>query len=124
MFLLCSCTKEETYAKRNLPETASNVQEYSRDTGFSGDYLRLLKADIPQKDFSEYVVALGMTEVYLEDKHLGIIKNQMRYSNLPDWWDNTIPEEDNAYILYDTKKEIFKLLFWKDSKVYYVSSGW
>lgn len=41
-------------AVRNLPKGASDINEFYRDSGMSGDFIRLLKARIPREQVAEY----------------------------------------------------------------------
>jgi hypothetical protein len=46
-------------AMRNLPEGATEVQEYYRDAGMTGDFSRLLKARIPREEVEAYAMKVG-----------------------------------------------------------------
>jgi hypothetical protein len=48
-------------AGRALPESATEVQEYYRDS-WNGDYVRCLRAKLPEADFPLYAKNLGLTE--------------------------------------------------------------
>lgn len=46
--------------RRALPVSATDVQEFYRDLSITGDYIRLLKAKLPEADYPRYARNLGL----------------------------------------------------------------
>ncbi len=51
-------------AVRALPGSATDVHEYYWDDGFKGDFVRVVKAKMPESDFPAFVNKLGLTDTY------------------------------------------------------------
>lgn len=101
------------YAVRALPWSASDVQEYYKDSGFPlYDYEYKMKARMPEEAFQGYVGRLGFPRLDTRGKrwHWG--------SGDPPWWDPS-PSISNAYgYLGDDDGDIVK---WEKGCVYYIS---
>ena len=108
-------------ARRALPESATEVQEYYSDSIFTGDFTRILKARLPEKDFPLYAKNLGLTEKYDSSKHNRREHDDLETSmgGMPEWWNEPM-ELDNCYFLLD--REYINRIKWKDGWVYYVAS--
>lgn len=48
-------------AVRALPKGATDIQEYHREAGMTGDFTRILKARIPREGVEEYARKVGAT---------------------------------------------------------------
>jgi hypothetical protein len=107
-------------ARRALPASATDVQEYYLNAGFTGDFTRILKARLPEKDFPLYAKNLGLTERYdpsKQSRDYGGLETSI--GGMPEWWDEPL-ELDNCYFLLG--KEYVERIKWKDGWVYYVAS--
>ncbi len=111
-------------ACRALPDSATDIQEYYSDGGFTGDFARVLKARLPEKDFPLYAKNLGLSEKYDPIKY-GSTYDQLKTAvgSVPDWWDEPT-DMGNCYFLHTPGKEFFERIKWKDGWVYFVAVAW
>ena len=58
-------------ARRALPNSATEVQEYYSDS-WNGDYVRCVRAKMPEADFPLYAKNLGLTERFDRVAHADI----------------------------------------------------
>ena len=111
-------------ARRALPDSATDIQEYYSDGGFTGDFARVLKARLPEKDFPLYAKNFGLSEKYDPIKY-GSTYDQLKtgVGSVPDWWDEPT-DLGNCYFLHTPGKEFFERIKWKDGWVYFVAVAW
>ena len=126
LLLITSCDSRRTdsYMRQQLPPGVSEIKEYYRDTGLSGDYIRLLKARGNKEDYEQlaknleltqkFSEALNRDDVYVEDRPI---------DNPPNWWDEPINGKD-FYFNIDLEKEYQMRLKWKDGWIYVATISW
>jgi hypothetical protein len=102
-------------AMRNLPEGATEVQEYYRDAGMTGDFSRLLKARIPREEVEAYAMKVGALN--REEGNAG--HGYSSWVSGPDWWS---PKEPPLYFHYEQGYRI--LVGWEDGFVYFDAVAW
>lgn len=111
-------------ARSALPDSATDVQEYYSDAGFTGDFVRVLKARLPKEGFPQYAKNLGLTEKYdpsVYDPEYNHLNTSV--GSVPAWWDE--PRElDNCYFQYIPDKEYVVRVKWKDGWVYFLAVAW
>ena len=126
VLLIVSCSRgtKESYIKSILPEGLTEVKEYYRDTGLSGDYIRLLKAKASKEDYETLAQKLKLTQKYseyLKTRKINIRKRAIH--NPPDWWDEPMESHD-FYFIKDFNKEYERRLKWKDGWLYFATEAW
>ena len=111
-------------ARRALPDSASDVQEYYHDCLFPPDFVRVIKARLPEEDFQQYARNLGLTMKYDPNIHGSEYDHvKMLIGSVPDWWDE--PRDlDNCYFKHTPGDEYFTRAKWKDGFVYFVAIAW
>ncbi len=98
-------------AVRNLPKGATEIQEFYRDAGMTGDFTRLLKARISRDDVAEYARRVGA--IHKEEGRVGRDHTSwVRYG--PAWWN---PQQEPLYYSVDGDTRI--LVGWEDGFVYF-----
>jgi hypothetical protein len=123
LLLLSSCTKD-SYARKLLPKGVTEIKEYYRDTGFSGDFIRLLKAKSSKEDYEVLATKLKLTEKftdYVKTRKIMIRKRSI--VNPPEWWDEPMDSND-YYFIKDISKEYEQRLKWKDGWLYLATEAW
>ena len=110
-------------ARRALPSSGADVQEYYSDSGFTGDFVRVLKARLPEADFQQYASNLGLTKYdpAIHGAEYDTIK--IGAGDVPKWW-NDPREMDNCYFKYTPGEEYYTRITWKDGWVYFISQAW
>ncbi len=111
-------------ARRALPDSATDVQEYYYDSGFIGDFTRIIKARIPAHDFQNYARNLGLQHKYNPKTHKAEYDSlKMKIGNMPVWWDE--PNNlDNCYFQHTPGDEYFERIKWQDGWVYFIAFAW
>lgn len=102
-------------AVRNLPKGASDINEFYRDSGMSGDFIRLLKARIPREQVAEYARKVGATHK-VEPGKPWTHKSWIRFDL--DWWK---PKQEPQYYSPDGNARI--MVGWEDGYVYFSASA-
>ena len=108
-------------ARRALPSTAQRIREYRHVSG-SSDYVYLLKAELPERDFAAYAAKVDLTnrctQGAYEEHPIGFGE-----TTAPDWW--TPPERiERAYYQHKVGSTSFEIVGWQDGWVYYKASKW
>ena len=124
LLMIISCNQDESYVRKQLPKSASEIQEYYNDTGMSGDYVRVLKAKIDKSSFHKYASRLKLNSTYSELKNtLESETWKMDITNPPSWW--TEPNETELfYLKVDRDKEFIQRLKWKNGYMYLITVAW
>ena len=109
-------------ARRALPASATSVQEYYSDSGFNGDYLRCLRARMPESEMPEFATKLGLTQRYDPKRDA---KLPIRFAVDPgvSWWHQPASME-GAYFEYTPGSESFSMAMYQDGYVYYMATAW
>jgi hypothetical protein len=102
-------------AVRELPEGATEVQEYYRDGGITGDFSRILKARIPREQVEAYALRVGALN--REEGKAG--QDYSSWVGGPDWWS---PKEPPLFFRYEQGYRI--LVGWEDGFVYFDAVAW
>ena len=102
-------------AVRNLPKSASEIQEYYHEAGMTVDFTRLLKARVPKEAVPEYARSVGA--IHKEEGRAGHDYTSW-VGHGPDWWD---PKEPPIFYFYEGDTRI--LVGWENGFVYYDASS-
>lgn len=110
-------------ARRALPGSASDVQEYYSDS-WNGDFIRLIKAKLPRKDYEEYARVLGLTERFDPIKHAEI-KSMIGIGagDAPDWW-NPPMTRDTTFFEHVKGDDNVRALNYSNGSVFYLMTSW
>ena len=110
--------------RRALPESAYDIQEYYSDSGWNGDFLRVIKAKLPEKDYESYAKALGLATRYDSSKHEDIKSYiDIGAGDTPVWWDP--PKASvTTYFEYTKGDGYVKTLKYSDGTVYLFIVSW
>ena len=110
-------------ARRALPSSATDIQEYYADFGMTGDFVRVLKARLPESDFPEYASNLSLTKYApaIHGAEYDTIKTGA--GDVPKWWDQPQPM-DNCYFKYTPGEDYYTRITWSDGWVYFISQAW
>jgi len=110
-------------ARRALPQSATHVQEYYSDS-WNGDFVRLIRADLPEKDYEEYAKRLNLSLRYDETRHKEIRSLiEIGAGEAPDWW-NPPRASATTFFKYTKGNDHVQSLNFKDGKVYYLITSW
>lgn len=100
---------------RMLPKGATEIQEYYKDYGMTGDFIRLMKARIPESQVEDYAQKLGA-----DQKATDSPGERVSWSSLgPSWWR---PQKPPLY--FHKEREYQKLVSWEDGFVYVEIGAW
>ncbi len=113
-------------ARRALPESAREVQEFY-DTAFGGDYVRCIKAKLPEADFPVYARNLGLRRSFISSEHEGRGRRfvNIQVSWAPAWWDPPRGEPGiDWYYDQDPNVPVNEDLTWSNGYVYYLAFSW
>ena len=110
-------------ARRALPDSATDIQEYYADAGFNGDFIRILKARLPESDFQRYAVNLALTKYNPSIHGSEYDTIHISIGDVPKWWDE--PRNiDNCYFNYIPEKEYITRITWNNGWVYFMALAW
>jgi len=109
-------------ARSALPNSATEVREYAWDDNFHGDFIRLLKAKMPESEMAAYAARLGLHERFDATLHSGLPLNFSGGEKL-DWW-NPPDSLAGAYFKHEPGKESFVMVGYRDGWVYFVATAW
>ena len=108
--------------RRALPYSATQVQEYYSDC-WNGDYIRLVKAKLPEADYPRYARNLGLTNRFDPIAHADIADHIMMSFGGPGWWTPPAPSR-TTYFAYKRGDCFIEVLKYSEGYVYFVSSAW
>lgn len=110
-------------ASRALPASASEIQEYYSDS-WNGDYVRCIKAKLPEAEVSTYASHLGLTHKF--DPANDAIKEStinIGFGDAPIWWNP--PRASQTTFFNDEKgHEFVQVLKYSEGYVYFLSLAW
>ena len=105
--------------RRSLPESASDIHEYYKDFGFTGDFTRLLTAKCSIEEFHSYAKRQGLKPVTGE----GLPSGCASWSHSSEsWWDppsSFVP----GYFTFE-EGGYRRLLGYHDGRLYYDIVAW
>jgi hypothetical protein len=110
-------------ARRALPGSATDIQEYYSGS-WNGDFVRLLKARLPEGDYEEYAKALKLTTRFDEAKHADIRSMiDISSGDAPAWWD---PPRSSGTTCFEHVKDDdwVRTLKYSDGTVYLLILSW
>ena len=110
-------------SRQALPASAKNIQEYNSG-GLHPDFLRLVKAELPENDLSTFLSNLNLTVKYDSAIHSNMSSMiNMGYGDAPDWWDE--PHNlDFCYFDYTPDEEYLMRVKWTNGWVYFSVGSW
>lgn len=102
-----------------LPESAKEIKVYYKCVGFTMDYVRVVKAKIPESDFRTFALAVGfIPQNYSED-----IVWAMSEDSAPDEWWNP-PDDIVKEGYFYQEDEFIKCLKYHNGYIYYYETKW
>ena len=122
-FLYLLDTFMPSAAGRALPESANDIQEYYSDS-WNGDFVRLVKARLPEGDYEEYAKALNLSTRFDDSKHADIRSTiDIGAGDAPAWWD---PPRSSSTTYFDHVKgdDYVQTLKYSDGTVYLFIVSW
>jgi hypothetical protein len=112
-----------SHSRKALPPSAKNIQEHHTG-GLHPDFVRFIKAELPEQDLVTYISNLNINVKYDPDIHLHI-KSQISkgFGDAPAWWDEPL-NLDNCYFNYIPEDEYLQRVKWENGYVYYSVCSW
>jgi hypothetical protein len=108
-------------ARLALPQDVQDVHEYG--SGFV-DYVRLVKAKIPEQEYTGYVSRMGLRTKYDPALH-GEYRStlHMSFSDAPRWWD---PPDglEGCFFNFTPGSNHYEISWFHNGYVYYCSTSW
>lgn len=109
-------------ARRALPGSATDVREYYSDS-WNGDYVRCVRARLPEADLPLYAKHLGLTERFDPVAHASIASMINMSFDGPDWW--TPPQAGpTTYFQHKRGDDFLEVLKFSEGYAYFVSTSW
>ena len=109
-------------AVRALPASASGVREYYHDN-FTGDYVRVVKANMTESDYQTYARSLGLTERFDPTRDSDIESSIGARLCGEVWWDPPSPSE-STYFRHTRGEEHMQSLRFANGAAYFLSFSW
>jgi hypothetical protein len=112
-------------SRRHLPPGATEIREFYRGN-FTGDYFRILKAQMSEAQFQQYASNLNMNQRYADTSESGIPNHWFSNQKEAPWW--TPPSDTNhAFVTYEKDAEgrlsFCDLLGYSNGYAYLLSLG-
>lgn len=109
-------------ARRALPKSATDVREYYSDS-WNSDYVRCVKAKLPEPDYPLYAKNLGLTERFDPVAHVDIASMiNMGIGGAPKWW---TPHAAGPTTYFQHKRaDSLQVLKYSSGYAYFVSASW
>jgi hypothetical protein len=109
--------------RRALPNTASEVQEYYSDS-WNGDFVRLLKARLPESDYESYAKNRGLTQRFDPIAHEDIRSMiEINAADAPYWW-GPPPASTKTFFRYERGDHWVQTLSYSHGTVYLLTTSW
>ncbi len=110
-------------AKKSLPHTASEIQEYYYCAG-NGDFVRCIKAKLPESDVYKFAQNLDLKMQYNPTVYFDY-KNvlNMGFSDSPSWW-LAVPVNKSTFFNYTQGDDYLAVLNYSKGYVYYMVTTW
>jgi len=109
-------------ARRALPSSAMEVQEFYSDS-WNGDYVRCLRAKLPEADFPLFAKHLGLSEHFDPVKDADIASMINMSFGGPDWW-RPPQAGPTTYFKYKRGNDFLEVLNYSEGYAYFVSTAW
>jgi len=110
-------------AHRALPKSATNIQEYYSDS-WNGDFVRVIKSKLPEKDYEDYAKALKMNTRFDATKHKEITSMiNIGAGDAPSWWDPP-KATGTTYFEYIQGDDYVQTLKYSNGTVYLLVISW
>jgi hypothetical protein len=108
-------------ARKALPTSASEIQEYHHEIGF--DFCRCLKAKLPKEDFANYAENLGLKKDYATGQSTSDPVAIQLNDHFPAWFD--APGVNTATtVKYNNGAAWVAVVQYKEPYVYYFIFDW
>jgi len=92
--------------------------------GFFGDFSRILKAQLPEKDYFDFVQSIGLETKYEPKLHAG---KEWGFVDIrvggPEWWDEPSNLE-NCFFAYQPGREYVCRVQYRNGYVYFTEVKW
>ena len=107
--------------RRALPGSASEVQEY-HSSSWNGDFLRCIKAKLPESNFPTFARNLGLTQRFDPVRHAHIAHRiNVGVSHEVAWFTPPLAGP-KTYFKYDPSRQSLMVLTFSDGYVYYLAT--
>jgi hypothetical protein len=109
-------------ALRALPESATDIQEYYSGS-LNGDFVRLIKARLPEGDYEEYAKALNLSTRFDDSKHADIRSMIDIWAGDAPWW-NPPKSSNTTYFDHVKGDDYVQTLKYSNGTVYLLIVSW
>jgi hypothetical protein len=110
-------------ARRALADSATDVQEYYSGS-WNGDYVRCLRAKLPEADFPLYAKNLGLTDRFDPVAHADIESMiNIGFGDSPAWWTPPVAGP-TTYFQHKRGDDFLQVLKFSDGYAFFVSTSW
>jgi hypothetical protein len=109
-------------AIRALPASASGVREYYHDN-FTGDYVRVVKANMTESDYHTYARSLGLTQRFDPARDDDFRPSIEAHLCGEAWWDPP-NASSGTYFRHTRGKERMQSLRFTHGTAYFLSCSW
>jgi len=106
----------------NLPRSAIDIQEFYVDSGFTGNFTRLVKARFPLAYLKTYAKNLNLIKYSKVTQGLKNKAANLNYQG-PKWWN---PPSSTRYLYFEQTpgRKSIVAINWKDGHVYFIAFSW
>jgi hypothetical protein len=110
-------------ARSQLPASATDIQEYYSDS-WNGDFVRLIKAKLPQETYAEYARRLKIVTLFdpATDQDIESVINLV-IADAPTWW-NPPKASETTYFEHRKGDDYLQVLSYSNGYVYYLVTSW
>ncbi len=108
-------------ARKALPPSATEIQEFYRGAGF--DFIRCLKAKLPQSDFEAYAKSLSLTKSYTAGQDTSDFVTMNITGHFPEWFDPPGVDRASA-VKYESGGAWVSVLQYHEPYVYFFVFDW
>ena len=111
-------------ARRALPSSAQEINEKWMGLGFFGDFSRVLKARLPEEDYSAFVKNLGLETQFDPVLHDGTNRIPVNiHVGGPKWW-NEPQDLENCFFVYEPEHDYVCRVQYRNGFVYFTEAKW
>ncbi|MEI6071520.1 MAG: hypothetical protein WCS31_06990 [Verrucomicrobiae bacterium] len=108
--------------RSKLPPSATDIQEYYSVSG-NGDFVRLIKAKMPQQEYPEYARRLQLVTIFDPATHRNLESMiNIGIGGAPPWWNP--PKASKTTYFENNKSDYLQVLSYSNGYVYYLVASW